>query len=72
MVAELKQHTRLRTRLAHAVGCVLLLMLAASDASAADFARPEPVRIEGYDDHAMEPFLTRDGRVLLFNNSNDQ
>ena len=26
--------------------------------------------IVGYDDHAMEPFLTRDGRYLLFNNLN--
>jgi len=32
---------------------------------------PQRVFIEGYDDHAMEPFLTRDGRLLLFNNRND-
>ena len=28
------------------------------------------VMILGYDDHAMEPFITRDGRYLLFNNLN--
>jgi hypothetical protein len=40
-------------------------------ASAADFARPEPVAIAGYDGDLMEPFVSRDGRVLLFNNRND-
>ncbi|NUP85354.1 MAG: PD40 domain-containing protein [Burkholderiaceae bacterium] len=35
------------------------------------YSRPRPVTLVGYDDDAMEPFLTRDGRVLLFNNSND-
>jgi hypothetical protein len=35
------------------------------------FAAPERVTIEGYDDDAMEPFLTRDGAYLLFNNRND-
>jgi Tol biopolymer transport system component len=34
------------------------------------FADPVPVTIEGYDGHAMEPFLTRDGRYLLFNDLN--
>lgn len=34
------------------------------------YADPQPVAIEGYDDHAMEPFLSRDGRHLYFNNSN--
>ena len=34
------------------------------------FANPQAVVIRGYDDDAMEPFLTRDGRYLLFNNSN--
>ena len=36
-----------------------------------DFAGPQQVAIQGYDDHAMEPFLSRDGRYLFFNNSND-
>lgn len=35
------------------------------------FRNPEPVTIRGYNDHAMEPFITRDGRYLFFNNSND-
>ena len=34
------------------------------------FDNPQRVTIVGYDDHAMEPFLTRDGRYLLFNNLN--
>lgn len=34
------------------------------------FASPQRVTIRGYDDDAMEPFITRDGRYLLFNNSN--
>jgi hypothetical protein len=30
-----------------------------------------PVTVLGYSDHAMEPFVTRDGRYLLFNNRNE-
>ncbi len=33
---------------------------------------PQRVAIEGYDDDAMEPFVTRDGRFLLFNNLNKE
>lgn len=33
------------------------------------FSEPQGVTIRGYDGDAMEPFLTRDGRYLLFNNS---
>jgi hypothetical protein len=29
-----------------------------------------PIEIQGYDGHAMEPFLSRDGKVLFFNNRN--
>jgi hypothetical protein len=32
---------------------------------------PEPVRIEGFTDEAMEPFLSRDGKFLFFNSRND-
>jgi len=39
--------------------------------AAADFGDPKPVRILGYDGDAMEPFLSRDGRYLFFNNRND-
>jgi WD40-like Beta Propeller Repeat len=35
------------------------------------FANPERVTIRGYSGHAMEPFITRDGRYLFFNNLND-
>ncbi|NNE98136.1 MAG: hypothetical protein HKN25_03860 [Pyrinomonadaceae bacterium] len=34
------------------------------------FKNPEPVTIRGFDDHAMEPFVSRDGEYLFFNNSN--
>ena len=34
------------------------------------FGQPASVTIRGYSGDAMEPFLTRDGRYLLFNNSN--
>ncbi len=36
-----------------------------------EFAGPERVIIAGYSGDAMEPFLTPDGRYLLFNNLND-
>jgi hypothetical protein len=35
------------------------------------FRNPEPVTIRGYKGEAMEPFITRDGRYLFFNNLND-
>jgi len=35
------------------------------------FSTPQRVDIEGYTDDAMEPFLSRDGQILLFNNRND-
>ncbi len=34
------------------------------------FKNPERVSIGGYEDHAMEPFISRDGKYLFFNNSN--
>jgi hypothetical protein len=34
------------------------------------YAAPQPVVIEGYNGDAMEPFLSRDGRTLFFNNRN--
>jgi hypothetical protein len=33
-----------------------------------EFVDPQPVDIVGYDGDAMEPFVSRDGRYLLFNN----
>jgi hypothetical protein len=32
---------------------------------------PRPIEIAGYDDNAMEPCITLDGKYLMFNNSND-
>jgi len=36
-----------------------------------DFSNPQRVWIEGYEGDAMEPFITRDGRYLFFNNLNE-
>ena len=36
-----------------------------------EFKNARPVTIEGYRGAAMEPFLSRDGEYLFFNNSND-
>ena len=36
-----------------------------------EFSKPEKVTINGYDSHAMEPFITRDGNYLFFNSLND-
>ena len=36
-----------------------------------EFSNPQAVVITGYSDTAMEPFITRDGQYLFFNNSND-
>ena len=55
---------------------VVLLGLAACGGPVASvpgttvFRNPERVTIDGYDGHAMEPFITRDGQRLLFNNLN--
>jgi hypothetical protein len=35
------------------------------------FGSPQAVNIRGYTGDAMEPFITRDGRYLFFNNRND-
>ena len=36
-----------------------------------DFANRQRVTILGYNDHAMEPFISRDRKYLFFNHSND-
>ena len=41
---------------------LLLLMTTALPAGAGEFTNPEPVKIVGYHGHAMEPFISRDGR----------
>ena len=35
------------------------------------FSDAQPVTVSGYTDHIMEPFLSRDGNILFFNNLND-
>ncbi len=35
------------------------------------YGAPQRVTISGYAEDAMEPFISRDGRYLLFNNLND-
>lgn len=36
-----------------------------------EFEQPVEVKVNGYQGILMEPFLSRDGKILLFNNSND-
>jgi WD40-like Beta Propeller Repeat len=55
-----------------------LLLLALPESALADcgatsraFANPQAVLIDGYMGDAMEPFITRDGQTLFFNNRND-
>ncbi len=52
----------------------IALALAAAPQAAAEQPPPkkaEPVRINGLQDEAMEPFLSRDGKYLFFNTRND-
>lgn len=55
-----------------ALASVLSLVAQAepSEADPAQFDMPVTVTIEGYAGHAMEPFLSRDGQWLFFNNRN--
>jgi Tol biopolymer transport system component len=41
------------------------------DATSDAFQNPQRITIEGYDGDAMEPFLSRDGKYLFFNNLNE-
>jgi hypothetical protein len=36
-----------------------------------EFYAPQPVAVNGYEGQLMEPFLSRDGNILFFNNLND-
>src|ERR1700722_1123491 len=40
-------------------------------ANSTEFQNPQRVTIEGYSDDAMEPFISRDGKYLFFNNLNE-
>lgn len=55
----------------HLLAVLCTLAATAIAAATGDFADPKPVEIVGYQGHAMEPFISRDGRYLLFNNRND-
>lgn len=48
-----------------------VLAVPAAGAACEGFAAPERVHIHGYDGVAMEPFVTRDGAWLLFNDANE-
>jgi hypothetical protein len=42
-----------------------------ADSASAAFQNPQRVTIEGFNDDAMEPFISRDGKSLFFNNLNE-
>ncbi len=48
-------------------GCILF----APPSLSIEFSSPEQITVYGYDGDIMEPFLTRDGKILLFNNLNE-
>ena len=52
-------------------GILALVMRPRLASAAAAFSRPEAVAIAGYGGDAMEPFLSRDGQYLFFNDRND-
>jgi hypothetical protein len=54
-----------------AVGLLACMATAAAAGPSGVFRDPRPVRIVGYGGDVMEPFLSRDGRVMFFNNRND-
>ena len=50
---------------------IALLLVACASSAEVTSSSPHEVAISGYAGTAMEPFITRDGKFLLFNNSND-
>jgi hypothetical protein len=58
------------TRLA-ALAAALLVLAGCGAPEYRAFGAPVRVTIRGYDGDAMEPYVTKDGRYLLFNNRND-
>jgi hypothetical protein len=75
-VAVTRTVSRIATLVIAAAGCLphpggfsdAMPTSAGDDAS---FSTPQPVAIVGYGSDAMEPFVTRDGAYLLFNDRND-
>lgn len=43
----------------------------ATPSSLVSFEGEQKVTVTGYSDHIMEPFISRDGNMLMFNNSNE-
>jgi hypothetical protein len=64
-----RMNTSIKNRTIAAVFAAIAACAAAGTALTAP-KPPEPVKIDGYDDTAMEPFVSRDGRFLFFNTSN--
>lgn len=62
------------TKVSHVVQLARVKNAGACDAPGGDylaFGAPRHVTIRGYAGEAMEPFIARDGRYLLFNDSNE-
>ncbi len=55
---------------AFALGLTITTPTAGDEAGHSSFRNPAPVQILGYDGDTMEPFLSRDGQILFFNNRN--
>ena len=51
-------------------GCTACAWSGNSPALATQFANPQPVTISGYAGDAMEPFISRNGKFLFFNDRN--
>ena len=69
LIQEYRRSDILRASLRTVVA--LAAVLGMSALQAAESEPPQRVTIRGYHTDAMEPFITKDGRYLLFNNSND-
>lgn len=52
-------------------GSPLVVTIAAQTTEEQTFSTPVALNIFDYTDHAMEPFISRDGATLFFNNLND-
>jgi hypothetical protein len=53
------------------ISCILPPAQAPVQSASGAFQNPQRVTIEGYNGDAMEPFLSRDGKYLFFNNLNE-
>ncbi|MEY8019198.1 hypothetical protein AB8P51_00060 [Muriicola sp. SD30] len=53
------------------LGCSSSEEDAVNEDTSIQFGSPQRVTVQGYDDQIMEPFLSRDGSILFFNNLNN-